>query len=316
MEELKRSRANELRLRTDSVIELESWNTSSWTDEIFDNLDVSDNTRTEYKYRIETFLRFVNKYGFHKNSYLGFKRYLKAKNDLSVSSKNKYLIVSRIYLKALYRNGIIPVNITEGIKTFSQSRKHKKDGLNDGEINAIVGYLHQLPPTPRNMRLKAILCLLIVQGVRQIEIVRLNVADIDLVSGRAYIQGKGRDDKEAIDLHPTTVSVLKEYLKVNRIADGALFTSSSNNSRNNRLTTKSIRNLINPILQELNIDKSIHGFRHFFVTKLVKEYKADLLEVCRYTRHRSIETLQVYNDSIKAKADLPRYYATFKSIEL
>ncbi|MGI0061736.1 MAG: tyrosine-type recombinase/integrase, partial [Nitrosotalea sp.] len=177
-------------------------------------------------------------------------------------------------------------------------------------------YLHQLPQTPQNMRLKAILCLLILQGLRQIEIVRLNVTDLELVLGHARILGKGKDDTEAVDLHPETVLVLKDYLRVSKIADGALFTSSSNNSRNLRLTTKSIRNIVNPILRELGIKKSVHGFRHYFVTKLVKAYRGDLLEVCRYTRHRSIETLQIYNDNIKAKSDLPRYYNTFKSISL
>jgi len=284
--------------------------------QVFDNLDISESSRREYYYRIRMFSDYVQEQGFHKNSYLDFKRYLQAKNDLSISSKNKYLIVARVYCNELHRQGILPIDITKGIKSFQQSRKHKKDGISDSQVNAIVGYLNQLPPTPRNMRLKAIICLLILQGLRQCEIIRLDVSDLDFVSDTAFIQGKGRDDKEAIDLHPTTVSVLKEYLKVNRIADGALFISSSNNSRNQRLTTKSIRNLINPVLRELGIDKSVHGFRHYFVTKLVKEYKADLLEVCRYTRHRSIETLQVYNDSIKAKADLPRYYATFEGIEL
>jgi integrase/recombinase XerC len=287
-----------------------------YAQQIFNNLDVTENTRKEYVYRIRLFQEYIQKFGFNKNSYLEFKRYLQSRNDLSISSKNKFLIVSRIYLRELHRLGVLSIDTTAGVKTFKESRKHKRDGMSETEVQAIVTYLHHLFPTPHNMRVKAILCLLILQGLRQCEIIRLNSTDLDLVSGRMLILGKGRDDKEFIDLHPETVKVLKQYLQISKIADGALFTSSSNNSKNQRLTTKSIRNLINPILHELGIEKTVHGFRHYFVTRLVKAYKGDLLEICRYTRHRSIETLQIYNDNIKRKSDLPRYYSTFENIIL
>lgn len=44
--------------------------------------------------------------------------------------------------------------------------------------------------------------------------------------------------------------------------------------------------------------------------------KGDLLEVSRLTRHKSLEMLQVYNDNIKFKADLPRFYETFGDIKI
>jgi len=39
-----------------------------------------------------------------------------------------------------------------------------------------------------------------------------------------------------------------------------------------------------------------------------------LLEVAQYTRHKSLEMLQVYNDNIKRQADLPRYYEAFSGV--
>ena len=41
----------------------------------------------------------------------------------------------------------------------------------------------------------------------------------------------------------------------------------------------------------------------------------DLLEVARYTRHKTLEMLTVYNDNIKQKADLPRYYKAFGEVK-
>jgi len=280
---------------------------------IFDFLDVSDNTRQDYKYRIGLFLDFV-KTGFTRDSFLEFKRFLRDRQDYSVSTKNKYLAAARIFLKELNRQGLLPADITANIKSFKQDKKHKRDGLSDREIDAVTAKIRKLPPTAKNTRLKAILALLIFQGLRQIELVRLDVTDIDLVGMKAFIHGKGRDDKELIDLHPETVNAVREYLKTNRKASGSLFTSDSNFHRGGRLTTRAIRKIVTTSLKELDILKSTHGFRHFFTTTLIKAYKGNLLEVTQYTRHRGLEMLQVYNDAVKRKADLPRFYRAFNKI--
>ena len=282
--------------------------------EIFDNLDVLENTRADYKFRIKFFLNFLAKNPINVNSYLEFKRSLANRTDFSISTKNKYLATAKIFLKELNRQGIIPADITQNIKTFSQDKKHKKDGLNQKEINKLVSQLQQLPINLQTSRLKAIVSLLALQGLRQIEIVRLDVKDLDLISKTALVQGKGRDDKELIDLHPETVKALREYLKSSKKASGALFTSNSNNSRNQRITTRSVREIVTEVLLGLGITKGVHGFRHYFTTTLIKTYKGDLLEVAQYTRHKGLEMLQVYNDSIKKQADLPRYYDAFKEV--
>ena len=281
----------------------------------FDLLDISEATRADYKYRIGLFLDFTKERGFNTNSFLEFKRYLKDRTDLAVSTKNKYLATAKIFLKEANRQGALPSDITQNIKTFSQSKKHKRDGLNDEEIKTLADKLQELPETPQNTRLRAIITLLALQGLRQVEITRLDVKDIDFISQTALIQGKGRDDKEPINLHPEAVKALQSYLKSNKIADGALFISRSNNNHNKRLTTRTIRDIVKETLKELGIDKTTHGFRHYFTTKLIKTYKGDLLEVAGYTRHRSLEMLQVYNDSIKHKADLPRYYGAFSGVK-
>ena len=283
---------------------------------VFDLLDVSEATRKDYKYRIGLFLNFIQERGANRNSFLDFKRALAERTDLSIATKNKYLATAKIFLKEANRLGEIPADITQNIKTFSQSKKHKRDGLNDEEISKLTEAMRALPETPVNTRLKAILSLLVFQGLRQVEVIRIDVKDIDFISKTAFIQGKGRDDKEPIYLHPETIKALQAYLKTNKIADGALFTSNSNNSKNQRLTTRAIRDIVKKTLNALGIEKTTHGFRHYFTTTLIKTYKGDLLEVAQYTRHKSLEMLQVYNDNINRKADLPRYYQAFSGVKL
>jgi len=283
---------------------------------VFDLLDVSEATRQDYKYRIGKFLNFIQERGANRNSFLDFKRALAEQKDIAVATKNKYLATAKIFLKEANRLGDISADITQNIKAFSQSKKHRRDGLNDEEMSRLTEAMQALPETPQNTRLKAVISLLVFQGLRQVEIIRLDVRDLDFIGKTAFIQGKGRDDKEPIDLHPEAIKALQAYLKTNKIADGALFTSQSNNSKNQRLTTRAIRDIVKKTLNALGIEKTTHGFRHYFTTTLIKTYKGDLLEVAQYTRHRSIEMLQVYNDNINRKADLPRYYQAFSGVKL
>lgn len=284
--------------------------------EIFDSLDLTAATLADYRARLLPFLDFIERSGFNRDTFLEYKRELRSRVDLSTATKSKLLTVARVFLKELNRQGLLPADITQNIKSFSQSRKHKKDGLTDAEVARLSRYLQLLPRTPTNARLKAILSLLTLQGLRQIEVVRLDVSDLYLSRGVAYVQGKGYDHKEVIRLHPETVRLLSTYLTANKVADGALFTSNSNNSLRQRLTTRSIQRLVCQVFQELGIAKSVHGLRHYYATKLIRAYGGDLLQVARYTRHSSISTLQVYFDDVQAEADLPRYYQTFEDVRL
>ena len=283
---------------------------------IFDCIDVTENTRKEYLTRIKHFIHFVKLHGLNFNTYLEYKRYLSSIDTLSVSTKNKYLISAKIFIDGLNSVQRLPFQINTKVRGFKQSKLHKKDGLCDEDISKIVEYCSSLEPTIQNLRLKSILSLLIFQGLRQVEITRLNVTDINLKDKTAYIIGKGQDDKELIHLHPSTVKALKIYLQKYRVRDGALFRSESNFSSGSRLTTKSIREIIKKVLNELDIDGSTHGFRHFFITKLIKSYKGELLTVSKYSRHRSIQMLEVYNDEIIREQDLPRFYNVFSDITL
>lgn len=284
--------------------------------QVFAELDTSDNTRKEYLTRIKLFLDFIKTNGFDNNTFLAYKRYLKERTDYGISTKNKYLTAGRVFIKELHRQGVLPVDITVNVKGFTQDKKHKRSGLADKDMQTLITALNKLEPTPNNLRLKAIIALLALQGLRQVELTRLDVADIDLVRGKILVQGKGRDDKEPVYLHPMTTKALKAYLTATKKADGALFTSTSNNARGQRLNTRSIRQLVKDALNKLDIDNSTHGFRHYFTTTLIKTYKGDLLAVAKYTRHRNVEMLQVYNDDITLEADLPRYYGAFSGVKL
>ncbi len=282
--------------------------------QLIQQFDVTEGTKRDYLYGLSVFFDFLGNNEFNVNTYLEYKQLLTQRIDLGISTKNKYLISAKVLLKELNRQGYLKVDITQNIKGFKQNKKHKKTGFSDQDIIQIFKYCNQLDNSINNQRLEAILSLLIFQGLRQIEIIRLNVSDINLKQKTLMVQGKGRDDKEIVYLHPECVKSLNSYLNKWQIKDGALFISTSNNSLNKRLTTKSIRTIIKTLLNKLEIDNSTHSFRHYFTTKLVREYEGDLLKVSQFTRHRSIETLQIYYDDVIKKDDLPKFYETFKGL--
>lgn len=288
---------------------------------LFDTLDVAESTRTEYKSRISAFFAFLNGRPLTTQSYLDYKRYLESRIDLRVSTKNKYLVTAGIFLRELTRCGLLPMDITLNTHQFQQSKKHKRPGLNDQEIHELARLMRRLEPTPANARLKAIICLLAFQGLRQIEVRRLDVTDVDLEEQVALVQGKGRDDKEPVDLVPQTVQILEDYLELTGLRSGPLFPSRQRRhhrprcTADDRITTRTIRLIVRRAFDELGIDKTTHGLRHWFTTKLLENY-GDLLEVRQRTRHSGLEMLRHYDDRRKQKADRPRFFAVFEGLKL
>lgn len=283
---------------------------------IFDSLDISEDTKQDYLSRSPVFLGFVHTNGITRDLLLDYKQYLRSRTDLSISTKNKQLAVARIILRELYRKGAISVDLSQGVKSFEQSNRHKVSGLTDGEVEKVCEFLRTADSTFSIVRQRAIVALLLFQGLRTVEVCRLDVSDIDIVNSTASVLGKGRDDKELIHLHPETVKALKEYLKRSPVKHGAAFYSLLGKRRYERLTTRGLRMIVTNLFEHLSIDRTVHGTRHWYTTRLIEEYKSDLARVAKYTRHRSLETLNVYNDSILTKADLPKYYSVFESSSL
>lgn len=278
---------------------------------IFDSLDIAESTRQDYTARLPKFIGFLRNEGIHYDTLLNYKKYLRSRHDLGIASKNKYLAVARITLKELYRQGKISVDLSLNVKAFQQTRKHRVQGLTEDEVKKICLHLQALDDSLATVRLRALVALLLFQGLRQAEICTLDVADIELANKQLQVLGKGRDDKEYIHLHPQTVKALTAYLKQSRVKDGPLFTPLLLQGRGQRLTTRGLRLIIQRLFYQLGIEKTVHGFRHYFTTQLLKEYKGELTTVARFTRHKSLEMLQVYDDSLIEAKSITSFHALF-----
>ncbi len=139
-----------------------------------------------------------------------------------------------------------------------------KRGLQDADIGKLQRYCSDLPPPTEFEIESACRSLFCFKGFGRSRSSGW-MSGISTCGTRPHWSAaKGRDDKEPIHLHPSTVRVLREYLNWYRFRSGALFRSDSNHCRGERLTTKSVREIIKRVFAKLEIDGSTHGFRHFF----------------------------------------------------
>ena len=228
---------NELTLTTDSL---------SRAQQIFDMLDINEVTRENYKRNIRHFVFFLKGKVFGINTFIEYKRYL-AELNFEVSTKNNYFHAAKIVLKELNRQGIVPADITQNVKCFKQEKGHKRFGLNEKDVQRVCQELNNM----EDLRMKAIFVLLIFQGLRQKELVAMDVDDVDIKNMTARITGKGRQDYEVINLHPESVSVLKRYFETN--PSGPLITSSGNRNNGERISTRQLRRIVKDFLTGLQV---------------------------------------------------------------
>lgn len=196
---------------------------------VLSSLDVSEQTLKDYNYRIPLFIRFSKDEIWDREILLRYKRYLAGISKYSISTKNKYLATAKLFVKQLFRKGFIPNDISQTTKSFPQIKKHKKVGFTENEVVRITEYLMSLDNSKPNVRRKALIALMLFQGLRQIEIVRLTVEDLNLNTGTAMVQSKGSLDKEMIYLHPETIKVLKQLLKEWKLSSGYVFVGEKGN---------------------------------------------------------------------------------------
>jgi len=298
-------------MNTELTLSLNQLFTSQFIDQVFSGVDVSIKSKADYLYRIHRFQDFILTSGvFDRNTLLEFKRSISLDSSVTIATKNKYLIVAKIYCQQLYRMGVLKVDISTGVKLFRVSSSYKVNGFTDSEVSAIIYKMG----TIEDIRLKTILALKMFSGLRDIEITRLRVEHLNLQDSIIHVHSKGLNDAiDELPIVPQVKEILSGYLEVTGKKSGFLFTSDSRRNKGEGLTVKTVWLMVRGFLDELGISRSCHSFRGYFATELVKKM-SNLFDVAIYTRHKSISTLQNYVNQINKERTLPKYYSAFDGV--
>lgn len=272
-------------------------------DTFINSQDVKESSKSTYRRTLKQYFSWIYKNGYSLNEItrqhvLEYKNELlnKGKSSLTVGS---YITVVRKFYEWTESNKIYP-NVAKGVKSPTRIQAFRKRPLSVEQINRLLDYFSN-----KDIRDYAIVNLLLRTGLRTIEVVRANVEDITFKGSQRVllIQGKGRVDKDDfVILTDKTFEPIRRYLDTRGKVSGSepLFVSNSNNSKGNRLTTRTISYIVKEGLKEIGLDErcfTAHSLRHTTAVNIL--IGGGTLEMVQFTlRHTNPSTTQIYTSTL------------------
>lgn len=271
-------------------------------------IDAKPKTVETYTKALRQLFAFFGAHGIShptREDILSYREELKATGHKPTTIQN-YITAARLFFQWLEEERIYP-NVAAHIKGAKLDREHKKDYLTSRQVKAVLGEVDR--STVQGKRDYAILALMITGGLRTIEVSRANIGDLRTIGDNSviFVQGKGRDEKtEYIKLDAQVESIIRDYLKARgeTAPEAPLFASTSNNSKGQRMTTRSISGIAKAHMVEAGYNSATltaHSLRHTAVTLSLLAGKP-LEEVQQFARHANMATTMIYNHALdKAK---------------
>ena len=265
-----------------------------WLEEWLTNLDARPPTKRVYRQAVIRFLGWSQEVG--ASTAVGFKEALLAEG-LAAHTIGVYLTGLRRFCAWCVERGLLLHNPVENVKAPEKPRGHLRDAPTDDELRRVLTQVDR--DTLAGLRDFAMLSLMYRCGLRTIEVVRANVGDIRPKEGEMvlWVCGKGRAAKdEFVVLTGETYNAVMDYLTARQAQPGKPLFIGAGNRNQGRLTTRSVRRLVNRYLIVAGVKRdglSAHSLRHYTATAALKA-GAHPLQVQQMMRHRRFETTQTY----------------------
>lgn len=265
--------------------------------------DVKASSRGSYRRTLKQYFKWIERKGYQL-SLIARPQLLEYKEDLLASGLTSLTVSSYITsLRKFYEwtesQKYYP-NVAKGIKLPRRKQQFKKQPLTPAQATDLLKYFQD-----GALRDYAIVTLLLRTGLRTIEVIRATVEDITYKGGQRVllIQGKGRDEKDSfVLLTDKAFQPIQEYLSTRTNLKGSepLFTSSSNNSRGERLTTRSISYIAKEGLKGIGLDErayTAHSLRHTTAVNILRA-GGSLKQAQDTLRHSNPATTQIYTATL------------------
>ena len=273
-------------------------------DRFISYLDASPKTVETYKKALRQFFNYIGVHGIRKpqrEDVLAFRDDLKA-SGLKPTTVQNYITATRIFFKWTEQEGLYP-NIAEHVKGAKLDKNHKKDYLTSRQAKEVLAGVQT--DSEEGLRNYAILSLMVTGGLRTIEVSRADVGDLRTVGENTvlFVQGKGREEKtEYIKISAPVEKAIRSYLKAREnVEEGQpLFTSTSNNSRGKRITTRTVSGVVKTALRNAGYDSArltAHSLRHTAITLALLAGR-EITEVQQFARHANLNTTMIYNHAL------------------
>jgi integrase/recombinase XerC len=149
----------------------------------------------------------------------------------------------------------------------------------------------------RGIRDYALLRLLYDCALRRNEAVTLDLSYISLAIPQILVLRKGTLDRSPLTLASPTTSALRSWLEVRGDAAGPVFLNLDRAGKGERLTGVSVNRVVAGWGREIGLRLTAHQLRHAAITHALDATGGDVRAVARFSGHRQIQTLLVYDDN-------------------
>lgn len=270
----------------------------------FSDIEVKPGSRKTYDVSIRNFKGWMDYYHMTEpgdDMFREYKHQLEAKYK-DTSAKTYVACLKRFFrwaaINNIYRDlgaNVKSVEIKEGFRKQDLSRQQVHDILETFDAS-----------TEKGSRDAAVVTLMITAGLRTCEVSRANIGDIVNKSGQEviYIHGKGHRGKDKFErISDSTHKAIRHYLTSYRAGANKLeplFTSTSNSTRGQQLSTRSISKIVKSAMRKAGYDDenyTAHSLRHTAITTASMS-GADIDSLRLFARHRSINTTLIYKHDV------------------
>jgi integrase/recombinase XerC len=156
--------------------------------------------------------------------------------------------------------------------------------------------------TVKGRRDYALLLILATNGLRRGELLAADVRDFDRRAGRLAIIGKGKTQRQWVQLLPDVAAAVAEYLtdRADLSLDAPLFATCDRRDKvEARLTGRGFHDVVNKYgLAVLERPLRPHAFRHTAITEALESTGGDIPTVQDFSRHARPETVMKYRHAI------------------
>lgn len=259
--------------------------------------NVSPHTIKAYSGDLEIFAGYVGSRKFEQIDHVTIRGFLSSlyEKGLGKTSVARALAAVRSLYRWLAQQGMVEQNPAALVSTPKLPKKLPRVPTVEEMNNVLDGTMPEIASFPERDRL--MLELLYGCGIRNSELVGINIDDIRLSAEAILIRGKGKKERY-VPFGGVVKSALAKYLPARQFVLSEFRKNTPAlliNQRGGRLTTRSVGRIIKKITvaKGLSADVHPHTLRHAFGTHMLEE-GADLRAIQEMLGHERLSTTQRY----------------------
>lgn len=279
-----------------------AWLSSCRTDD-----DASDATITAYRIGIEVWIDWLSGHRPESGHITpqdieAFRAALKRR--YGPKTVNLRLAAVKSFYRWMVTSGRLPVSPASEIKSarVPDSQMHKRDELTDAEVTRVLATCDGTPIGTRDL---AIVTLMAYGGLREIEVHRASLGDLQTQAGRMTLTVSAKRRTRVVVVKQDREGVIRDWLaarsRVARLdAKAPLFVSFSRRDLGERLSTSAIRRIVKARYALAGVTgtrKTTHSLRHSAITRVIRNGGTPL-QTQQFAGHSSFDTTLIYHHEV------------------